>query len=41
MKKLINSNIRVSLNTNHIRLALGLLSLVAMVLGGSAAGHWD
>jgi hypothetical protein len=26
---------------NHIRLVLAAVSLVALVLGGSASAHWD
>jgi hypothetical protein len=32
---------RISLTPNHLRLALAVLSLVALVLGGSASSHWD
>ena len=32
---------RFSLSTGHLRLGLALISLVALVLGGSAGGHWD
>jgi hypothetical protein len=32
---------RFSLSAGHLRLGLALISLVALVLGGSAGGHWD
>jgi hypothetical protein len=34
-------NTLFSMTPNHLRLALSVLSIVALVLGGSAAGHWD
>jgi hypothetical protein len=40
----INSRIqsaRFSLSAGYLRLGLALISLVALVLGGSAGGHWD
>ena len=33
--------VRISLSTGYLRLGLALISLVALVLGGSAGGHWD
>ena len=32
---------RFSLNTAHLRIGLAAISLVALVLGGSAGLHWD
>ncbi len=32
---------RFGLAAGHVRIGLALLSLVALVLGGSAGGHWD
>jgi hypothetical protein len=32
---------RISLSAGYFRLGLALISLVALVLGGSAGGHWD
>ena len=33
--------VRISLSAGYPRLGLALISLVALVLGGSAGGHWD
>ncbi len=32
---------RFSLSAGHLRFGLALVSLVALVLGGSASAHWD
>jgi hypothetical protein len=32
---------RFSLTAGHLRLGLALISLVALVFGGSASAHWD
>jgi hypothetical protein len=32
---------RYSLSAGHLRLGLALISLVALVFGGSASAHWD
>ncbi len=32
---------RFSLSAGHLRFGLALLSLFALVLGGSASAHWD
>jgi hypothetical protein len=32
---------RLNLTPNHLRLGMAIMSLVALVLGGSASGHWD
>jgi hypothetical protein len=32
---------RFSLSAGHLRFGLALISIVALVFGGSAAGHWD
>ena len=32
---------RFSLTVGHLRVGLALISLVALVLGGSAGLHWD
>lgn len=34
-------SIKTRLNPNHVRLALSIVSLVALVLGGTASAHWD
>ena len=34
-------SIKNRLNTNHVRFALSIVSLVALVLGGTASAHWD
>jgi len=32
---------RFSLSAGHLRVGLALLSIFALVLGGSASSHWD
>jgi hypothetical protein len=32
---------RFSLSAGHLRVGLALISIVSLVFGGSAAGHWD
>jgi hypothetical protein len=32
---------RLTMLASHLRAALALISLIALVLGGSAGGHWD
>jgi hypothetical protein len=32
---------RLTPTPNHVRLLLAVASLFALVLGGSASGHWD
>jgi hypothetical protein len=33
--------VRLSVTAGSLRLGLALISLVALVLGGSASSHWD
>jgi hypothetical protein len=44
MTHLLNSHwerVRLSLTPSTFRIGLAALSLVALVLGGSAGDHWD
>ena len=44
MTHLLNSHwerVRFTLTPSTLRLGLAVLSLVALVLGGSAGDHWD
>ena len=44
MKNLLDSHwerVRVSLTPAQLRIGLAILSLVALVLGGSADAHWS
>lgn len=43
MTNLLNSHwerVRLSLTSGNLRIGLAILSLVALVLGGSAGDHW-
>jgi hypothetical protein len=41
MMNKLKTNVKLHLNPNHVRMAIAAMSLVALVLGGSASAHWD
>jgi hypothetical protein len=41
MMNQLKNRVRFTLTPGHLRLGLAVISLFALVLGGSASTHWD